>query len=141
MATTTTRKDILGHMTTLLDEITGITTVARWRDTDADPFDPSECPALNIKDGRGTISHDVSYDLHELKVSLELHTTSRITADAVERLLGDLAAKVVANETWSGHADGTDIENHELDINQTGDTITAGTLDIIVHYTTDKGKI
>lgn len=141
MATTTTRGDIMGHMVTLLDQITTITTVSRWRDTDSEPFESYECPALNIKDGPGQISHNVSDDEHEMKVALELHTTSRITADAAESLLGDIAAKVAANDTWAGHADGTDIEGHDININQTGDVITAAGLDITVKYTTDKGKI
>ena len=139
--TATTRKNILDDMYTYLDQITTITTVSRWRDTDADPFDPSECAALNIKDRRAEIIHNISDDEHALSVSLEIHTTSHITADAAESLLGDVAAKVEANSSWGGHADGTNIENHHIDISQTGDVITAATLEITIYYPTDKGKI
>lgn len=141
MTTATTRKNILDQMLTAFGQITAVETVARWRDTDADPFDRTECPALNIKDEKAIITNENSYDTHELKVTLELHTTSRITADAVESLLGDIASKIATGDIWGGYADGTNLESHEIDIKQTGDIITAATLSIIVLYTTVKGAI
>ncbi|MDD2365168.1 MAG: hypothetical protein PHN84_03295 [Desulfuromonadaceae bacterium] len=137
----TKRKDILDDIVYRLGQISAITTVAKWRDTDAEPFDSSECPAINIKNRDADITHNVSDDEHALPISLEIHTTSRITADDAESLLGDVAGQVESNSTWGGHADGTTVESHGIDTTQTGDTITAAALEIIVHYTTDKGKI
>ena len=137
----TVRKDIMDNMIYQLEQIASLVTVTRWRDTEAEPYDPSECPALNIKDRDASIIHNISDDQHELKLTLEVHTTSRISADYIESLLGDVAAKISANDTWGGHADGSNLEGHEIDINQTGDIITAATLDIIVNYTTAKGGI
>lgn len=137
----TTRKDIIDDMRYRLEQIPEIATVTRWRDTDAEPFAPEECPALNIKDGTGSIEHDTSYDVHTLPISLDLHTTSAVNADEVESLLGDLAETASLNETWGGHAEGTNIERHDINIHQTGDVITSGSLDISVEYTTEKGRI
>jgi hypothetical protein len=137
----TVRKEIADQMEYLLAQISGLETVSLRRDTDAEPYDPSECPALNIKPGDGAITHKACNDEHALKVTLELHTTSRIAYSDVESLLGDIAEKVTANETWGGCADGTDSENHGVDTDQTGDVIASGTLEIIVHYTTEKGRI
>jgi hypothetical protein len=137
----TTRKDITDDLLYRMGLISALETVTFWRDTDSEPYEPSECPALNIKSTNAIITHNVSDDEHELKVLLELHTTSRIAVSDVESILGDIAAQVETNNTWGGHADGTNIENHEIDINQTGDVITAATLNIIVNYTTAKGKI
>jgi hypothetical protein len=137
----TTRKDIADEIIYQMGQITALETVTSWRDTETEPYEPAECPALNIKCSSGTITHNVSDDEHELKVSLEVYTTSRITSDAIESLLGDIAAKVSANDNWGGHADGSNIENHDIDINQTGDVIASATLNISVHYTTAKGKI
>jgi hypothetical protein len=137
----TTRKEILDDMIYRLEQLQGIFTVTR-RDLEAEPFDPEECPALNIiTSAKATITHYVSDDQHELPVTLTLHTTSRINVETIENLLGDIAACVVDNDTWNGHADGTNIESHGIDINQTGDVIESASLDIIVNYTTDKGKI
>jgi hypothetical protein len=137
----TVRKEIADQMEYLLAQISGLVTVTLRRDTDAEPYDPSECPALNIKPGDGTITHNVSNDEHALKVSLELHTTSRTDSDDVESLLGDVTEKIAANETWGTCADGTNIEHHGVDTNQIGDVIASGTLEITVNYTTEKGKI
>lgn len=138
----TARKEIKDNIVYLLGQITSVVTVTdSSRDLDAEPFAPEECPALVVTLGKGQVSHEVSYDEHALPVTLEIHTTSRISADEIESMLGDVAAKIAANETWGGNADGTNIESHETDINQTGDVITSGTLEITVNYTTDKGKI
>ena len=137
----TTRKDILDDMAYRMGQIVSLTTVTRWRDTDAEPYEPEECPALNIKYRDATINHNISNDEHSLPMSLEIHTTSRITSDDAENLLGDVAAMVETHDTWGGHADGSNIESHGIDTTQTGDTITAATLEITVTYTTDKGKI
>jgi hypothetical protein len=137
----TTRKDILDNMIYRLGQIWRITTVCR-RDIDAEPFDPEECPALNIETAeKAKITHNVSDDEHELPITITLHTTTRITVDTIEELLGDVSATIVTNDTWGGHADGTNIESHGVDTNQSGDVIQSATLDITVNYTTAKGKI
>jgi len=137
----TTRKDIINQMIYILEQLDYIITVTRWRDTDAEPFDPEECPALNIKDGNAPITHNVSNDEHALSVTLDIHSTSRVSADEIESLLGDLAEKITANDTWGGYSDGSSIDSHNINITHTGDIITSGTLEITVIYTTDRGKL
>jgi hypothetical protein len=138
----TKRKDIVNEQLYRFGLISGINTVTRWRDTDAEPFTLEECPALNIKDGKAQVNTDVSYDTHELAVTIELHTTSAITADEAEAILGDITECIEANDTWgNAKADGTNVESHDINIQQAGDTITAATLEITVKYTTDRGKI
>lgn len=137
----TTRKDIMDVMIYRLEQIQSIITATR-RDIDAEPFDAEECPALHIStSGKARITHNVSDDEHELPVTLTLHTTTRITVDTIEDLLGDISACVSANDTWGGKADGTNIESHEIDTNQSGDIIQSAALEITINYTTDKGKI
>lgn len=144
----TKRKDILDDMLYRLGTIrfangyeSDITTVARQRDTGADPFSPDELPALNIRDGRAGITHNISEDEHTLPVTIEVHTSSRISTVEAENLLADLARCIELNNDWNGYADGTGNESHEIDISQTGDTITAVQMDITINYTTDRGKI
>jgi hypothetical protein len=138
----TVRKNIKDNIVYCMGQVTSLVTVIdTTRDLDSEPFAPEECPALVVKLGKGQINHEVSYDEHSLSIRFELHTTSRITADEIESLLGDAAAKIAANDTWNGTADGTSIDSHETDIDQVGDTITSGTLESTVNYTTDKGKI
>jgi len=144
----TRRKDILDDMLYRLGLIktangysVTIVTVARQRDTEVEPFLPEECPALNLRDGKAQTLHNISDDEHQLPVSVDIHTTSDVTADDATEILGDVVKCVNLNDTWNGHADGTAIEGHGVDISQTADTIQAGELDITVNYTTDKGKI
>lgn len=144
----TTRKNILDDLVYRLGIIrtpngytSNVTAVTRQRDLDAEPYEASELPALNVRDQRATVEHMISDDEHMLPVTIEMHTSSRITVGDAENLLGDIAKCIEANESWNGYADGTTIESHELDITQTGDVIMAGTVDIQIHYTTNKGAI
>jgi hypothetical protein len=116
-------------------------TVTRLRDTDAEPFDQDEVPALNIRDGIAVVYHNVSDDEHSLEIELTVHTTSQVTSAEVDAFIGDIVRCIDENDTWGGHADGTDVESHEIDTTQTSDTITAGTVRIKIRYTTEKGKI
>jgi hypothetical protein len=120
---------------------TDMVTAVRQRDLDNEPFAPEECPAINIKDGDAKITHNISNDEHDFPVSLEIHTTSRVTTDEVESMIADVARCLDMNDTWAGAADGTAINSHGVSIVQDGDTITAATIDITINYTTDKGKI
>ena len=144
----TKRKDILDQLRYRLEQIrttngagTDILTVARQRDTEADPFSPDECWAVNIRDGKASVDHNISSDDHILPVTIELHATSRITLPDAETALADIINCIDEYGTWGGYADGTDVESHEIDITQTGDIITAATIEILIYYTTDKGKI
>lgn len=144
----TTRKNILDDLVYRLGMIrvpngytSNVTTVTRQRDTETESYEAEELPALNVRDQRASVDHMISDDEHQLPVTIEMHTTSRITTEDGENLLGDIAKCIEANSTWNGYADGTTIESHELDITQTGDVIQAGTVDIQIHYTTDKGAI
>ena len=148
----TARKEIIGNLQYWLGTINqangyqtaGFATVARHRDTAVEPFAPEEVPAVNIIDSLADITHNVSDDIHDLSVSIEIHTTSRITADQAEEMLGDVVRCIDLNgmdSAWGGHADGTTIESHNIDVAQTGDTIYSGNLVITIHYTTEKGKI
>ncbi len=151
----TQRKDILDSLLYYLGQIkqangyqTDIVTVERHRDTVAAPFDPSECWAVNVKDGHAQVTHNVSDDEHALPVDLEIVTTSRISAAEVETMIADVARCLDlwggtgdAGAAWGGHADGTAIDSHGIDVAQAGDTITSGLVSITIHYTTDKGKI
>jgi hypothetical protein len=144
----TKRKNILDELVYRLGQIkpgngyqTDVVTVERRRDTDADPFDPSECWAVNIRDHEAKIDHTISNDEHHLPVTLEIVTTSRVNVDEVESMIADCARCIDLNDTWAGYADGTDIESHGVTEKQDGDTIISATLDITIHYTTDKGKI
>jgi len=144
----TKRKDILDQLLAKLSAIrtnsgygSNILTAVRQRDTDVEPFDSSECWAANVKDGKADITHNCSDDEHNLPVTIELHATSRVTVAAAEVALADVASCLDTYNTMSGYADGIDVESHEIDITQTGDIITAVTVEIMIHYTTDKGKI
>lgn len=144
----TKRKDILDQIVYLLGQIreangysTDINSAARQRDTENDPFAPEECWAANVLDGRAETEHLLCYEEHRLPVTIELHATSRVTVADAETALADLVACVEANDTWGGHADGTDINSHEVNILQVGDTITAVIVELVIRYTTDKGKI
>lgn len=144
----TQRKDILDALQARLALIqpangyaSTVVTVARQRDTEADPFAAEELPAINIRDQRAGVLHNVSDDEHTLPVTLDILTTGQIFAADAELLLGDVIACLASHDQWGGYADGTTIESHEIDISQTGDIITAGTIDIIIHYTTEKGQI
>ena len=144
----TTRKNILDQILYRLGRIraangysTDINAAVRQRDTDSDPFAPEECWAANVRDERAEVDHLLCYEDHRLPVTIELHATSRITLEDAETALADLVACVDQYVTWGGFADGTDINSHEVNILQAGDTITAVVVDLIIHYTTDKGKI
>jgi hypothetical protein len=144
----TARKNILDDLEYRLGMVkiangytSNINLVDRQRDTDAEPFSITELPAFNVRDQKAEIVHNISDDEHTLPVTIEMHTSSRITAAEAENLLADVARCVNLNSNWNGYADGTTIESHEIDITQTGDVITAGTVDILIHYTTDKGAI
>jgi hypothetical protein len=144
----TTRKNILDTLLAklLLVRTTNgynstINAVDRQRDTESDPFSPSECWAANVRDGRVEVEHDVSDDQHRLPVTIELHGTSRITLSAAEQALADVVDVILDNDSWGGYADGTTLESHEVDISQTGDVITAVQVDITIHYTTERGKV
>lgn len=144
----TKRKDILDQLLAKLAAIrttagygSNILTAVRQRDTDSEPFDPSECWAANIRDGKAEITHNCSDDEHRLPVTIELHATSRVTVAAAETALEDVTSCIDTYNTLAGYADGVDVESHEIDISQTGDVITAVTVEILIHYTTDKGKI
>ncbi|OHD24195.1 MAG: hypothetical protein A2Y38_24905 [Spirochaetes bacterium GWB1_59_5] len=144
----TKRKDILDQLLYRLGQIrlgsiygTDLLTVARQRDTGAEPFSPEECWAANVRDGQATVQHNVSDDEHALPVSIELHASSRVTLAEAETALADLVHCIDTYNNWGGYADGTNLESHEIDIIQTGDIITAVLVDITINYTTDKGKI
>lgn len=137
----TTRKNITDQIIVAMGQIRDLVTVDNRPNADDDPYSVDECPALNIKEGDDYITPTVSNDEHELKVSFEIHTSSRVTSDAIENLLGDIAAKIYDTDTWGGYADGTAIESYVISNRQTGDVITAGFMEIIIRYTTDKGKI
>jgi hypothetical protein len=144
----TTRKNILDDLVYRLGMVrpangyqTTIKTVTRQRDIGAEPYAPSELPAFNVRDQKADVTHVISQDEHKLPVTIEMHTTSQITTAEAENLLADVARCIDLNDIWNGYADGTNIESHEIDITQTGDIIQAGTVDILINYTTAKGAI
>lgn len=143
----TKRKDIINDLLYRMGLIrkiqgydTDIYTVARHRDTAEEPFNLDEVPALNVVDGKGAITHLVSDDEHALDVRLSVVTSSRVSASEVDDIIGDVLKCIEANSTWGGHADGTRAESHTIDLSQGGDTITSGIIDIVIDYTTEKGK-
>lgn len=131
----------LGGVRTANGYASNVMTASRQRDLEAEPYLPEELPAYNVKDQRAETDHMISDDEHALPVTIEMHTSSRITTEEAENLLADVVRCINLNNTWNGYADGTTIESHEIDITQTGDVITAGTVDIRIHYTTEKGAI
>jgi hypothetical protein len=143
----TKRKDIIDQLIYSMGQVriangasADLVTVERHRDVEAEPFEDDQVPALNVLDGNCPVTHQVSYDEHALDVKLQLYTTSRITAAQIDELMGDLLARIALDPTWGGHADGTAVESHRIDLSQDGDTINSATIDIVINYTTDPGK-
>lgn len=144
----TTRKNILDDLVYRLGMIlpangyqSTIQTVSRQRDTDAEPYSTAELPALNVRDQQAGVTNHLNKSEHLLPVTIEIHTTSRITTAQAEDLLADVARCCSLNRTWSGKAINTTLESHEIDIAQTGDVITAGTVDIQIRYLTPLGEL
>ena len=138
----TTRQDILAEIVYRMGLVTAIATATGRRDTDNQPYDPDDCPAVNVSFGPDTVDENISQDDHHLTIKLELFTSSRSGDDTAEDLFAALADVIIANSTWGGHADGSSSPSPDTsDIYQVGDIISTGTLNFIVHYTTDKGKI
>lgn len=144
----TKRKDILDQLLYRLAAIrvtngynSDILTVDRQRDMIGDPYSPEECWAVNVRDGKAEITHNCSDDEHRFPVSIELHASSRITLAAAESALADVIDCIDQHNTLAGYADGIDVESHEIDLGLTGDVITAVMIEILIHYTTDKGRI
>ena len=145
----TKRKDIINELIYRMGQIqvtkadgvsTGLLTVVRHRDEGEEPFDLQEVPALNVKDGKCPVTHQCSYDEHALDVRLELVTCQRASVDDIDDLVAAVIQCADDNDSWGIHADGTNLEAHDIDLSQTGDTITSAKIDIVINYTTDKGK-
>lgn len=144
----TKRKSILDDLLTRFRSIkktngyaTDIVTVERHRDTDENPFDLSEVWAVNVRDGVASVDHMVSDDEHHLPVVLDIVTTSRATVTEIENAIADVTRCIDLHNDWGSNADGTTVESHGIDRAQVGEIVFAASVEITIHYTTDKGKI
>lgn len=136
------RSDITAALKDRFSDLAGFTTVERWRDTQNEPFDVAECPAVNIKPGRCPITHMLSNDEHSLEILLDVVTVAGCSDVEIETLLEVLVNAIELDPYWNNLADGTTIESHDIDTAaEMADTVTSGQLKITVNYTTDKGKI
>jgi len=120
---------------------TTITTVERWRDVEAAPFEAEELPAVNFRDGRAPVVHQLSQDEHALEVDIDIITTSAVTAADALDYVGDIVKCLADNGTWGGLADGTTIESHEIAVGEGEEVVTCGRVKTTVNYTTDMGRI
>jgi hypothetical protein len=136
------RGDIAIAIQERLEALGIFTTVARWRDTSAEPFSTDEVPAVNFKDGSAKVTHQVSLDEHELELSVDIITVPGVSAETVESLLDAVDGAIMSDEYCGNLADGTNIESHDIDtIADMADTIKAGQLKATVNYTTEKGQL
>ncbi len=138
----TMRMEILNDIVYRLGTVPAIVTAASRRDTNNNPFAPSECPAVNVMFGNDTIDELLSQDDHHLQLKIEIFASSLAGATTAEDIFADLTDVISANPNWGGYADGTGSPAPDTsDIYEVGDTISTGTLSFIVHYTTPKGRI
>jgi hypothetical protein len=136
------RSDIAAAIYDRLRQLTSFVTVERWRDTGSEPFDITDVPALNIKDGNGDIVHQVSQDEHALVVKIDIVTVKDISAVIVEDLLNAVVASIGSDESWGNLADGTNVDSHDIDLTaEAADTVSSGQIKLTVNYTTEKGQI
>jgi hypothetical protein len=140
-----TRNEIRSALIYALECITTITTVASdlTRNPEMEPFLSDECPALMVNFGREQLTQTLSYDEHQLPVTITIYTTSAVgDGSSPDTLLSECALALRSNPTWNGFADGTSSPLLDTsDIYQAGDVLANGTLEITIHYSTTPGSI
>lgn len=136
------RGEIVSEIVARMAALGRFVTVVRWRDSSAEPFSVEECPALNVMDGNAAVTHQVSIDEHALEVKFDVVRAQGVPAADVEDDLSAVAASIMTDEYWSGLADGTNIESHDIDTSaEKADSVTCGQLKSTVNYTTPKGEL
>lgn len=105
-----------------------------WRKA---PFSKAEVPAVKIEDGDArTIPGPSTKHEHKLQLDLQIVMLGSTSASAARSLMADIIAAVGSDPRWGRLAYWTDIDGHNLDIEQAGDVISGGEIHLTITYRT-----
>jgi hypothetical protein len=105
-----------------------------WRKAE---FSPAEVPAIRLQDGDASTKPGPSTKHeHDLDITLDLVTLGKVSASQVRTMMADVVAAIGSDPRWGGLAWWTEINGHELDVEQAGNTIAAAQIRLTVKYRT-----
>ena len=100
-------------------------------------FSQSEVPAIKMSDTDAkTFPGPSTKHEHKLQVDLELYVLGNTSTSAVRSLMADVVAAIGSDPRWGGLAYWTDLDGHTIDVEQAGDVVSAGLINITVTYRT-----
>ena len=112
-----------------------------WRDLERNPFQLSELPAVNLRDGAEEIALiSWSHEVRVLMVMLEIAVSETIDAPAeVRGVIADLEVSVNADRTWGGLALDSELLLNEMEIEHLENKIMVARIPLKVQFRTVSG--
>jgi hypothetical protein len=105
-----------------------------WRKV---PFSKAEIPAIKLDDTSAeTSAGPASQHQHKLTFSLEVIVAGSSSASTVRSILADVVAAIGSDPKWNRLAFWTELDGHNIDVEQAGDIIAGAQLQITVTYRT-----
>lgn len=113
--------------------------VCPWRKV---PFSLNQVPAIAFWDtDAGVTPGPSTQHEHKLKIELEGHVAGGTPADTARVIMNDVIACIGSDPKWSNLARWTDIDSHEISVEQSGDTIAGIMINFTITYRTPLWRI
>lgn len=105
-----------------------------WRKV---PFSQAQIPAIAFWDADAPVQPGpVSQHEHSLKIALEVHVAGNTAATTARSIMQDILAAIGSDPRWGNLARWTDIDSHEIAVDQAGDVIAGVSINFTVTYRT-----
>lgn len=111
-----------------------ILAVRPWRKV---PFGKNQVPAIKFRDTDAPVEPGPSTQhQHTLTIAIEVDVAGSTSPDTARGIMEDIIAAIGSDPRWNNLARHTDINSHEIDVEQAGDVVTGVSINITITYRT-----